>query len=194
MAESLKELLIHNGVQELMKEKVSLIKATPTDLPELQSICRETYSYYFGNHWLHDGLEAYLEEQYGTEILQSYLKGDKSDFFFIVYREERVGFLKITYGVDFDKFEKELTCELEKMYIYPKFKGKGIGETALQLCIEHIRRKSKKVFFLGVLDSNTAAISFYKKVGFEFHSNTQLDYADFKQHLKGLDLMYLMLG
>ena len=35
--------------------------------------------------------------------------------------------------------------------------------------------------------------NFYEKIGFKFHSQTQLDYPKFKEELKGMQRMYLEL-
>jgi len=44
----------------------------------------------------------------------------------------------------------------------------------------------KEVFWLGVIDTNTAAIAFYEKAGFRRHSMTRVGYPKFREELKGM--------
>jgi ribosomal protein S18 acetylase RimI-like enzyme len=69
----------------------------------------------------------------------------------------------------------------------------GTGKAALGEIIEKVRESGAKTLFLCVLDTNLPAISFYKKMGFVFHSTTRLDNPNFKEELKGMYRMYLEL-
>ncbi len=174
-------------------EIVEILKANISDMKGLRSLCENLYTVYFGDHWDHPGLELYLEEQFGVEKLKSDLMSPLIDYYFILLNGKVVGFLKINNNAVFERFTKSETAELEKMYIFPEFKGKGIGKDALNGVIETIRRKEKKMLFLDVLDTNKDAIGFYEKVGFKFHSKKRLKYDLFKEELKGLYCMYLEL-
>jgi diamine N-acetyltransferase len=48
-----------------------------------------------------------------------------------------------------------------------------------------------KTLFLCVIDTNTNAIAFYKKLGFTRHGTTRLDLSYFKEELKGMYRMVL---
>ena len=39
----------------------------------------------------------------------------------------------------------------------------------------------------------TASIAFYKKLDFQFHSTTRLDAPSFREELRGMDRMFLIL-
>lgn len=177
-----------------MEKEVLLSKALVNELAELQVLCMKIYATYFANHWEGPGLELYLKEQFGADRLNKDLKDKTIDYYFVKYGDETVGFLKINKEAEFGGFEKETTCELEKMYVDPDYKGMGIGKIALQKVMDILLQQKKQIFFLGVLDRNENAILFYEKLGFKFHSKIRLEYYYFKEELKGLNLMYLDLN
>ena len=70
--------------------------------------------------------------------------------------------------------------------VHPKAQGKGIGKKALLEIMTIVKAMGKQTFFLCVIDTNLAAIAFYKKLGFQFHSQTRLEAPLFKEELKGM--------
>ncbi|MCH2193267.1 GNAT family N-acetyltransferase [Kordia sp.] len=162
-----------------------LKRATLTDIAELQEICKKSYSQVFADHWTKNGMELYLEQEFGTNRLNSELADDNYEYYFIQYNGENIEFLKMNY-----KSSRELSeldnCELEKIYILPKHGGKGIGKTVMTQMIKHSQEKNKKNLFLCVIDTNENANAFYIKLGFKFHSKTRLEVAHFKEELKGM--------
>ena len=176
-----------------MKNNTTLIKASINELKELQTLCKTTYPIYFDEHWIGKGLELYLEEQYGTERLIADLQDENIGYFFIKYDNMNVGFVKLNYSATLEGFKKGASCELEKMYVIPAFKGKGMGTIVMNQIIDMVCQKGIRVLFLYALDTNEEAILFYKKSGFKLYGKTRLEYALFKKELRGLDIIFLEL-
>lgn len=170
---------------------MQLIKTTLNDLKDLQYICIEAYSKNFKNHWTKNGLELYLESQFNIPRLISDIKDPNIDYFFISFNNKNVGFLKLK---TLTNIFEEGNCELEKIYILPKYKGKGFGRFSLISIIKNMRLLDKKSISLDVIDTNTNAISFYKSLGFKKTGTTTLDAPFFKEELKGMYLMKLELS
>ncbi|TPN85268.1 GNAT family N-acetyltransferase [Aquimarina algicola] len=171
---------------------MKLLRATINNISELQEICTKAYSQVFADHWTKNGLELYLEHEFGTQRLHSELKNDNVEYYFITKNDENIGFLKINYTSS-NKLSDLDNCELEKIYILPKYSGMGIGKTVMNKIITKIKHKGKKAFFLCVIDTNTNAIAFYEKLGFQFHSKTRLEVTHFKEELRGMNRMCLTL-
>ena len=72
---------------------MTLKKATTSDVIPLQAICRDAYAQIFADHWTHDGLELYLEQEFGTPRLRRELASDDVEYYFIHSGPEPVGFL-----------------------------------------------------------------------------------------------------
>jgi ribosomal protein S18 acetylase RimI-like enzyme len=168
---------------------VELKKARPEDIWQLQRICIDTYSIYFADYWNEDGLEWYLDKQFGNEKLKADLHDDHVDYYIILDNNHPAGFVKINHHRQPDSPFDE-SAELEKIYVFPECKGRGLGKKVLTEVLAITRKRGKKIIFLGVLDTNLNAIAFYAKLGFKFHSKIQLSLPYFKDELRGLNLMY----
>jgi len=172
---------------------MELITAHQNDISVLQKVCATTYSQIFADHWTENGLELYLEQEFGTERLKFELNDANYNYFFIQKNSENIGFIKVNYK-SCSKLSEVDNCELDKIYILPKYSGMGIGKIAMTEVINRIRRKGKRLVFLCVIDSNKNAIAFYEKLGFKFHSKTRLEIPYFKEELKGMERMWLKLN
>ena len=165
-----------------------LKKASIADLQALNEICTNSYAKNFYHHWNENGLEWYLEREFSIERLKADLSNSYLEYYFILHNENPVGFMKIRYNAILDEI-KDDAVELEKIYVLPEFKEKGIGEAALSELIGSLKKQGIKTLFLYVIDANTNAITFYKKQGFIWHSNTRFDIPYFKEELKGMHCM-----
>lgn len=170
-----------------------LKKASLTDIPALKEICTSAYAKNFHHHWNENGLEWYLEREFGEEKLKADLLNRHLAYYFILHHENPVGFVKIRYNAMLDEI-KNKAVELEKIYFLPQFKRMGIGSAAISEIIKSLKKKGIKTLFISVVDSNTNAITFYKKQGFTWHSNTRFDLPYFKEELKGMHRMVLNIN
>lgn len=159
----------------------------------LQKVCVDAYSLNFHHHWNPGGLEWYVEREFGVERLTSDLTNPTIEYYFINEKDAPVGFVKLR-DVPYQEHDQDGVFELEKIYIHPDWKQNGIGKRALAEVIEMLKSRGKMALFLGVIDTNQAAIAFYEKFGFRFHSKTRLDIPFFKEELKGMNRMKLMLA
>lgn len=171
---------------------MKLKKVAIDDISELQRISFEAYTKHFSGHWNENGLELYLEKEFGNRRLEMDLSNPMIAYYLIQSDKKTVGFLKINYESSPELSIKD-NCELEKMYILPEYTKLGIGKAALRSAIEKIQKHRKQHLFLCVIDTNINAIAFYEKLGFKFHSKTRLEDPYFKPELKGMNRMYLEL-
>lgn len=162
-----------------------LKKASLTDIIDLQKICIDAYSLNFHHHWEEGGLTWYIDQEFSRERLTADVANSTIDYYFIQYKHSTVGFIKINNNAIID-IPKRRGAELEKIYVLPEYKGKGIGKSALQEIIQIITIQKKKALFLCVIDTNHSAISFYKKLGFNLHSKTRVEIPFFKEALRGM--------
>ena len=171
---------------------MQLKKASLEDVYELRQICIKGYSIYFGDHWNENGLEWYLNKQFGDGKLESDLNDKNIDYYLIYKKNSLAGFIKVNNNSIPNSLFKDAS-ELEKMYLLPKYKGLGIGKKALSKVIKITQERGKRILFLDVLDTNKDAFAFYELLGFKFHSSTRLQLPYFKDELKGLNRMFLEL-
>ena len=62
----------------------------------------------------------------------------------------------------------EGTCELVKLYLSSKARGKGLGKTLLQQCITAAREMGYTKMYLETMPELTIAIPMYEKLGFTY--------------------------
>ncbi len=60
------------------------------------------------------------------------------------------------------------TCELVKLYLSSKARGKGLGKTLLQKCIVAAKEMGYKKIYLETMPELTIAIPMYEKLGFTY--------------------------
>ncbi|HVK96402.1 MAG TPA: GNAT family N-acetyltransferase, partial [Flavisolibacter sp.] len=62
----------------------------------------------------------------------------------------------------------EDTCELVKMYTYPKVRGIGLGKLLIQKCIEFAKSAGYKKIYLETMPELKQALNTYANFGFEY--------------------------
>lgn len=60
----------------------------------------------------------------------------------------------------------------------PKYRGRGIGTILMQVILEKLKKRGVEIVWLEVRISNKRAISFYRKLGFEYTDFYPRYYAD----------------
>lgn len=123
-------------------------------------------------------LESLLKfpENFGTTYDEEFKKkvppfeedlkySDSSDFIFGAFDNSKlIGICRFTQEKKLKRLHEGL---ISQVYIIPSFEGQGIASTLLKLSIGKAFHSSEiEQILLGVVDSNPAAISIYKKVGF----------------------------
>jgi ribosomal protein S18 acetylase RimI-like enzyme len=58
-------------------------------------------------------------------------------------------------------------AEVKRVYILSRFRGAGLGRRLMQEAETHARARGIRRLLLGVYSGNSAAISFYKRLGYE---------------------------
>jgi len=169
-----------------MSGSVDIRLMLPGDLSILHQISRDAYSLNFGHHWQEGGLEEYLEKVYGEKALAADLADPAIRYYVAFIERQPVAFMKLNLLSNLPDADPEKGIELDKLYVLPSCKGSGIGRLLLDWAHRLARQLGKEVFWLGVIDTNTAAIAFYEKAGFRRHSMTRVGYPKFREELKGM--------
>ena len=105
---------------------------------------------------------VYFDET--TDALSELFKQRRSSYFIIEIDHEIAGGAGFfpTKGLD------DATCELVKMYISKKFRGKGYGQTLLEKCISEAKKTGYENMYLESLPELKNAIAMYEKNGFKY--------------------------
>lgn len=149
-----------------MNPSIDIQQMLPSDLKTLHKICCQAYSQNFYNHWNEGGLQHYVDNIFGVEILKTELVDKEIQYYVAFINHEPVAFMKLKLSSNLPNLVTEKGIELDKIYILPQFKGMKIGKRLLDLAFVIAKYNNKETFWLSVIDTNFEAISFYEKIGF----------------------------
>ena len=95
----------------------------------------------------------------------------RSKYFVVEFRDQILGGAGI---MRLNKGAKNV-CELQKMYLHPKARGKGIGSNLLKLCLSFARENNFSLCYLETMPYMLDAQKLYKKNGFVYINNSMGD-------------------
>ncbi|MBN8572069.1 MAG: GNAT family N-acetyltransferase [Ignavibacteria bacterium] len=77
---------------------------------------------------------------------------------------------KILGGAGINQLEgsSEKICELQRMFLLPESRGKGIGKKLMELCVQAAKDFGYEKIYLETLDNMSDARKLYLKSGFEY--------------------------
>lgn len=146
------------------------VSDSPTDIEKLQEISRVTFQDTFERITEPDDMAAFLRSAYSTEELTRQLHLIGSRFFFLYADGQLAGYLKtnVNDAQSDDSMAKSSSFEVERLYILPAFKHRGLGTYLMAQAENMAREAGKTSMWLGVWEGNKPAQALYKKQGFEF--------------------------
>lgn len=169
-----------------MSAPIDIRLMLPGDLRVLHQISGDAYSLNFGHHWLEGGLEEYVRKVYGEAALAADLAEPSIRYYVAFANGQPLAFMKLNLRSNLLDADPEKGIKLENLYVLPSCKGSGIGRLLMDRAFRIADQLVKEVFWLEVIDTNTAAIAFYEKAGFRRHSLTRVGYPKFREELKGM--------
>ena len=109
---------------------------------------------------------CYFEEGFSDEKLTAELTDENSEFYFAIFDNEVIGYLKINFGASQTELKDNKALEIERIYVSKEFHGKSVGQLLYIKAIEIAKEQNSEYVWLGVWEENHRAIQFYKKNGF----------------------------
>ncbi|PRY08978.1 spermine/spermidine N-acetyltransferase [Pontibacter ummariensis] len=147
-------------------ENIEIRRVTVNELDQLQRIGRQTFSETFSSGNSEENMRVYLENGFSTEKLEAELTNKNSEFYFALFENWVIGYLKINFGQSQTEIKDENTLEIERIYVLKEFHGKKVGQILYEKAMEISRQKGVDYVWLGVWEENPRALRFYEKNGF----------------------------
>lgn len=164
-------------------------QAAPADLLYLQETCIRCYVDNFASHWEEEGLQQYLNNVFGEAVLKAELANPAIQYYLAEVDRKPVGFMKIIHNSQLSGTQAATTIELDKIYILPAYKSTGIGHQLMNVMFEQANKTRATMIWLKVIDTNEAAIAFYRKKGFAYFGASRIDVPGFREELRGMWIM-----
>jgi len=156
-------------------------KIKETEVEQLQSLSRQTFSETFSGSNSKENMDKYLNEILSIEKLSEELNNENSHFFFIKDCERNIGYLKLNMGPSQTELKDETALEIERIYVIQEYQGKKVGQQLYEKAIQVAKEKKAQYIWLGVWEENHKAIQFYNKNGFEVFDKHVFVLGDEKQ-------------
>jgi len=112
-------------------------------------------------------MEAYSAVAFTMESMLDQLNNPDSEFYFALYEDDIVGYIKLNFNDAQTEFNDENALEVERIYVSGEHHGKQIGKKLLNFAIDIGVEKQLNYIWLGVWEHNKKALGFYEHNGFE---------------------------
>jgi len=147
---------------------ITISEATSKDFKIIQAIAHATWPVTYGEILSKAQLDYMMKLMYSEESLFQQIK-KKHQFFIASEGIHNLGFMSVEHN-----YLDTNTTRLHKLYMIPKFQGKGIGKLLIDKIVAlAIENQSDKIS-LNVNKFNKA-FTFYKKMGFEVIAEEDLE-------------------
>ena len=135
------------------------------DHTTLYNLMNEIYPPEYNHFWLDDS-SWYINSQYSIENLQKELSEENQCYYFVVFKDEIVGILRLLLNVKMKAFENKKAIKLHRIYLHNKVQGNGIGKAIINYVEQLTKENNYAVLWLEGMEKKSEALNFYKKLGF----------------------------
>lgn len=147
-------------------KNIEIKRVFHSDIEQLQKIGKQTFSETFSAGNSEENMAKYLEEGFSLDKLTTELNDQNSEFYFAVFENSIIGYLKLNFGQSQTELKNDKTIEIERIYVLKSFHGKNVGQILYDKSLQIAKQKNADYVWLGVWEANPRAINFYKKNGF----------------------------
>lgn len=151
------------------------------DIHLVQEIGKRTFKETFEASNSAENMQEYLDNSFSISKLENELSDQNSLFYFALFNEKVVGYLKVNWGESQTENSDQNALEIERIYVLKEFHGKKVGQVLYEKAIEISVQKGVEFIWLGVWEENPRAIRFYKKNGFTEFDKHVFQLGDDKQ-------------
>ncbi|MGG8495900.1 GNAT family N-acetyltransferase [Tenacibaculum sp. TC6] len=175
-----------------ISEYLQLQQITINHEKELFKLMSEVYPAAYKHFWKDEG-QWYLRAQYSKTNIEKELAQEQADYYFIVWKGEKVGNFRILWDTELEGFSGCKQVKLHRIYLHSKTQGKGIGKQLLTWLENEAIKKQYELIWLDAMDEQPQAFTFYKKMGYQYHSHCFLDFELLHTKVRKMSQVYKKL-
>lgn len=147
---------------------ITIKKATPNDSTVIAELAIDIYKENYLHLWHSGGAQWYMYEYaYSEEKLKMELDDSNVEYYIANENGSSIGYMKLVLTSTLSGYESMNTMEVERIYLFEKVKGRGIGKKLMELAQFKAQELFKDIVFLKAMDTSIDAIEFYKKMGYK---------------------------
>ena len=145
----------------------SIQKINTDQIDTLIHIAASTFRDAFFHLSRPEDFEAYASAAFTSDNFLSQLSNPDSLFYFAMWDDKPVGYLKINFNDAQTELQEKNGAEIERIYVLSEHQGKRIGQLLMEFAINIAIEKQMEYVWLGVWEKNPNAIRFYERHGFK---------------------------
>lgn len=145
---------------------IALQRCAPNDAGILRDLAIVTYYETFAHKNTAQNMDAYLRSAYDIHRLRRELSDPNSECYFLYANDSLAGYLKLNEAPSQFDINDPDSLEVQRIYVYGKFQGMGLGRYLLNTAIRIAEARNKQYVWLGAWENNEKALRFYHKMGF----------------------------
>jgi ribosomal protein S18 acetylase RimI-like enzyme len=145
---------------------IHIRRAQPDDAALLAQVGRETFLRAFEGQIDAGDLTAFADKRYGLDQQTAEMSEPRTLFLIADVDGNVAGTARLCESSCPDCISASHAIELERLYLYPQWFGKGVAHVLMERCLAEARARSREVMWLDVWDRNRRAEAFYRKYGF----------------------------
>ena len=132
------------------------------DVEQIQAVALKAWRHTYKNIYKPKTIRRYVSSYYSDEsfanfVLPAIMKG--ADWFYVALEDgDVIGYAHVG--------KRRAGWELFRIYLLPRYIGKGIGKRLMQLCEKALKAKRANSYFLFVHSGNKLGKAFYLRNGF----------------------------
>lgn len=108
-------------------------------------------------------MKKYLEEGFTEDKLTSELTNPNSEFYFALFDNKIIGYLKINFGQAQAELKGQKALEIEPICVLKEFHGKMVGQILYDTAFNIAKQTGAYYLWLGVWEENPRAINLLEK-------------------------------
>lgn len=173
-------------------ESLTLESITSNGYEKLYRLMYDIYPKTYAHFWTDNG-DWYVNMLYNPTNIQQELMEENAAFYFVNFEHDVVGILRIQYHETYPKYPDRKATKLHRIYLDPKTHRKGIGKALINWTKEQAKLVGDEILWLEGMDTQSPAISFYEKMGFQIGSHVILPHVRILVERRGMHQMWLSL-
>ncbi|MGJ8744226.1 GNAT family N-acetyltransferase [Polaribacter sp.] len=172
-----------------VSKNIQLKEVLNSDSESLFRLMKEIYPLAYQHFWEDDG-DWYVNSQYSKENILKELLQNNSDYYFIIFKDEIIGNLRVIWDEKLTGLSQEKQVKLHRIYLHQKVQGNGIGKKLLSWLEQKAGQKGYQIIWLDAMNAQPQAFQFYKKLGYSYHSHTFLEYQLLHNQFRKMSQVY----
>ncbi|WP_052158182.1 GNAT family N-acetyltransferase [Lacinutrix jangbogonensis] len=170
-----------------LNENTQLDPVTLESHSKLIKLVKRVYPPAYKHLWKNEDSSFYINNFYNPLQLQKELLVKDAEYYFIIYKNEPVGILRILFNKPFNTIKK--ATYINRIYLGNEAQGKGVAKAIFEWIEMKALENKNNLLWLKAMNTQEQALKFYTKQHFKIKGKTSLDFELMHEELRGMIIM-----